>query len=262
MLGLNSKNMPAYLITLSILLLCLSCVTQIPRTGFDTAVMDKPTVIIVTPTPIPTPTPVPVMADPTPVPEPEITIVPTPTTVPVDLPTPTLVLEPELFLEIKDPENNIAVSSNTVLVSGATLPSAIVEINSVRVTVDIRGEFVKNIPLNPGPNVVELIVEGEDGDKIRDFIIIRYDPPLPFEFFLLVDTPSNDIRIAEQIVQVSGSTSPIATVRVNGEKVIVDPSGYFFTFVQLQAGNNNIKVSASDLNGKLLTDNRKVFFAP
>ena len=97
---------------------------------------------------------------------------------------------------------------------------------------------------------------------IRDFLRIRYDPPLPFEFFLLVDTPINDIRVAEQIMQVSGTTSPLAAVRVNGEKWTVDPSAYFFTFVQLQPGNNNIKVSASNQDGKLLTDIRKVFFVP
>lgn len=262
MVILNTKNILVYLVVLATLFLCLNCVTQVPRTGLDRTVLDKPTVIVVTPTSVPSPTPTPVLVEPTRVPEPESTIVPTPTSVPEVLPTPTPILAPELFLEVKEPENNIAVSSNTVLVSGSTLPSAILNINSVRVTVDIRGEFVKNIPLNPGQNVVELIVEGEQGGKIRDFLIVRYDPPLPFEFFLLVDTPSNDIRVAEQIMQVSGTTSPIATVRVNGEKVTVDPSGKFFTFVQLQPGNNNVKVSASNQAGKLLTDTRKVFFVP
>ncbi|GIS83112.1 MAG: hypothetical protein CM1200mP15_17440 [Dehalococcoidia bacterium] len=85
------------------------------------------------------------------------------------IPTVTPAPLPELFLEITDPKNNIAVSSNSILVSGATLPTAILEINSVRTTVDVRGEFVKNIPLNPGQNVVELKVEGENGNKIRDF---------------------------------------------------------------------------------------------
>lgn len=244
------------------LFLCLSCVRPVPRVEFDTVPSDKPTVIIVTPTIAPTPSPVLVPVQPTKTPAPEIVVIPTPSPVPVMIPTVTPAPLPELFLQITDPEPNIAVSSNTILVSGATLPTAILKINSVRVTVDVRGEFVKNIPLNSGQNVVELIVEGKNGDTIRDFLIIRYDPPIPFEFFLLVDTPSNDIRVAEQIMQVSGTTSPIATVRVNGEKVTVDPSGYFFTFVQLQPGNNNIKISASNQNGKLLTDIRKVFFAP
>jgi hypothetical protein len=63
-------------------------------------------------------------------------------------------------------------------------------------------------------------------------------------------------------MQVSGTTSPLATVRVKSEKVAVDPSGYFFTFVQLQPGSNSIKISASNQDGKLLTDIRKVFFVP
>ena len=260
MLRLNSRNIPIYFLVISMLFLCLSCVRPVPRVQSVPA--DKPTVIIVTPTIAPTPTPVPVPVQPTKTPEPEIMVIPTPSPIPVIIPTVTPTPVPELFLKITDPDPNIAVSSNTILVSGATLPSATVTINSIRTTVDIRGEFVKNIPLNLGQNVVEFIVEGQNGDKIRDFRIIRYDPPLPFEFFLLVETPNNDLRVAEQIMQVSGTTSPLAIVRVNGEKVIVDPSGYFLTYVQLQPGSNNVKVSASNQDGKLLTDTRKVFFVP
>ena len=260
MLRLNTRDIPIYFFVIVMLFLCLSCVRLVPRVDM-VGVPPEPTVIVVTPTIVPSPTLAPT-PEPTKTPKPEITVVPTPTPIPVLRPTVAPTPPPELYLEITDPGNNIAVSSNTILVSGSTLPTAILEINSVRVTVDVRCEFVKTILLNPGQNVVEFIVEGEDGNKIRDFLIIRYDPPLPFEFFLLVNAPSNDIRVAEQIIQVSGTTSPIATVRVNGEKVIVDPSGYFFTFVQLQPGNNNVKISAANQEGKLLTDVRKVFFVP
>ena len=246
-----------------IALVVVGCFSPIPRSDSSTTVPDnRPDLVIATPTISHTPTPTPIVVKPTATPELEITIIPTPTFEPVVVPTPTPELIPELFLEITDPENNIAVSSSTVLVSGVTLPSAVLKINSVRATVDIRGEFIKNIPLALGQNVVEFIVEGQDGDKIRDFLIVRYDPPLPFAFFLLVETPDNDLRVVDQIMQVSGTTSPSATVRVNGEKVTVDPSGYFLTYVQLQPGNNNVKVSASSQDGKLLTDTRKVFFAP
>lgn len=263
MLLLNRRSIPIYLYFFVILmLLCVSCVSPVPRTGFDEVLSSTPVPIVVIPTITPSPTPFIVPVPPTKIPEPEIAVVPTPSVIPAVVPTATPAPPPELFLKITAPKNNIAVSSNTILVSGSTLPEAILEINSVRVTVDVRGEFVKNIPLDTGQNVIELIVEGENGDKIRDFLVIRYEPPLPFAFFLLVNTPSNDIRVAEQIVQVSGTTSPIATVRVNGEKVMVDSSGYFFTFVQLQPGSNNIKVSASNQDGKLLTDIRKVFFVP
>tara|TARA_B100000029_G_C17597316_1_gene964640 strand:+ start:3489 stop:4274 length:786 start_codon:yes stop_codon:yes gene_type:complete len=258
---LNNRNIPACLLALAILFICLSCIKPVPRTDVD-VVPVKPTVIMLTPTIVPLPTPVTVLVQPTKTPEPKATLAPTPTPIPAVIPTPTTAPPPELFLEITDPKNNIVVSSGSILVSGSTLPTAVLEINSVRATVDVRGEFVKNIPLDPGQNVVELIVEGEDGNKIRDFLIIRYNPPLPFEFFLLVDTPSNGIRVAEQIMQVSGQTSPIATVLVNGEKVTVDQSGDFHTYLQLQPGNNNIKVSASNRDGKLLTDTRKVFFVP
>ena len=173
MLRLNSRNLPIYFLVISIIFLCLSCVRPVPRVEFDAVPPVKPTVIIVTPTIAPSPTPVPVPVQPTKTPEPEIMVIPTPSPIPVIIPTVTPTPLPELFLKITDPEPNIAVSSNTILVSGATLPTAILKINSVRVTVDLRGEFVKNISLNPGQNVVELIVEGKNGDKIRDILIIR-----------------------------------------------------------------------------------------
>ena len=261
-MGLRIKDILIFSLSIVILLVPVSCFSQVPRNDINITVADnKPTPIIATPTISPTPTQIPVVV-PTATPEPEIIIVPTPTQIPVVVPTATPEPVPELFLEIIDPKNNISMFNNSVLVSGATLPTATVTINSVRTTVDIRGEFVKNIPLNLGQNVVEFIVEGQNGDKIRDFRIIRYDPPLPFEFFLLVETPDDDLRVAEQIMQVSGTTSSTATVTVNGEKVIVDPSGYFLTYVQLQPGSNNVKVSASNQDGKLLTDTRKVFFVP
>ncbi len=266
MLRLDNKDILIYFRIVLIVLMVgvsISCVTQIPRSDLQVTIPDvESEPIVVTPTISPTPTIRPTVVEPIYTPEPEIVIIPTPSPTPIVAPTPTPEPAPELFLEIIDPENNTAVSNNSVLVAGITLPTAILKINSVRATVDVRGEFVKNIPLNIGQNVVEFIVEGHDGDKIRDFLIIRYDPPLPFEFFLLVETPDDDLRVAEQIMQVSGTTSPSASVRVNGEKVIVDPSGYFLTYVQLQPGNNNVKVSSSNQNGKLLTDTRKVFFVP
>jgi hypothetical protein len=195
---------------------------------------------------------------------PEPLVIPVATKIPAPKiePTVTPTVLPVLFLEIDNPESNISISTDSVIVSGRTLPTAILEINSTRETVGLHGDFIKNIGLSPGQNVIEVIVTGDEGIKLRDFIIIRYNPPLPFEFFLLVDTPSNDIQVVKQIIQVSGSTSPVATVRVNGEKVNVEEDGQFFTFVQLMPGNNNIKISSASSDGKILAVTRKVFFVP
>ncbi|MEC9308229.1 MAG: hypothetical protein VX966_01810 [Chloroflexota bacterium] len=246
-------------------ILSAGCFQQISKEEFKLTGLDPTTV----PTPTPTlPPPTPTLPRPTPTqeatPMPTVTvtptITPTPELVPTPIPTPTMT--PGLFMEIDNPDNNISVSTSSVTVSGRTLPTAVLEINSTRVTVGLHGEFLTNIFLRPGQNVIELIVTGQDGIMLRDFIIIRYNPPLPFEFFLLVDNPSNDINVVKQIIQVSGSTSPVATVRVNGEKVSVEEDGKFFTFVQLQPGSNNIKISSASSDGKILTDTRKVFYVP
>jgi hypothetical protein len=240
------------------------CFQQISKEEFKLTNLDPTTV----PTPTLMPLPTPTLPSPTPTPAatplPTVTVAPTimPTPNLVPTPTPTPTMAPGLFMEVDNPDNNISVSTSAVTVSGRTLPTAVLEINSTRVIVGLHGEFLTNIFLRPGQNVIELIATGQDGIMLRDFIIIRYNPPLPFEFFLLVDIPSNDINVVKQIIQVSGSTSPVATIRVNGEKVSVEEDGKFFTFVQLQPGNNNIKISSTSSDDKILTDTRKVFYVP
>ena len=111
----NSRNISTLFLVISTLLLCLGCVRPIPRVEFDAVAMGTPTVIVVTPTISPSPTPVPLPVQPTKTPEPAITVIPTPSPIPVAIPTVTPAPPPKLFLEITDPENNIAVSSNCLL---------------------------------------------------------------------------------------------------------------------------------------------------
>jgi len=248
-----------------VIILSVGCFQQISKEEFKLIGLD-PTTMPTLPTlvPLPTPTLPSPTATPTNTPLPTVTVAPTVIPKldvdPTQTPTPTM--SPGLFMEVDNPDNNISISTSSVTVSGRTLPTAVLEINSTRVTIGSHGEFLTNISLRPGQNVIELIVRGQDGMMLRDFLIIRYNPPLPFEFFLLVDSPSNDINVVKQIIQVSGSTSPVATVRVNGEKVSVEEDGKFFTFVQLQPGNNNIKISSASSDGKILADTRKVFYVP
>ncbi len=190
------------------------------------------------------------------------TMEPTPTPSPTVTPIPTPTPEPSLFLDILEPLSGISTESRSILLRGNTLPTARLVINDRPVTVGIRGDFNEEINLVPGQNVIEVVVTSVVGSRLRDFLIVKYNEPAPYDFFLLIETPIDNIQVIKQIIEVTGRTAPEAVVKVNGNDVLVDDAGNFSIYVQLRAGNNVVKISATNTDGKLLLSERKVFYVP
>ena len=167
-----------------------------------------------------------------------------------------------MFLELDEPAFGSTVRTDTVTVVGRTLPTARLQINSRRVTVDLNGRFESEVGLRPGQNVIVAVSTGDDGSQLRDFLTIIYNVPPPFEFFLLVDQPLDNIQVVNQIIDVSGTTAPRAKVTVNGVGVRVNDLGEFSTPIQLRPGNNNVRTVSTDTDGKTLTSVLRVLFVP
>lgn len=62
---------------------------------------------------------------------------------------------------------------------------------------------------------------------------------------LVVTEPATDIATASTSIIVAGQTDPGATVRINSDDIEVDRSGHFRIEVELAAGLNTLKISAS-----------------
>ncbi|MCH8849018.1 MAG: hypothetical protein IIC32_08610 [Chloroflexi bacterium] len=132
-----------------------------------------------TPTPQATPTatatPVPT-ATPTPAPTPAPTATPTPTPAPTATPTPTPAPD-EFVLHIVEPVEAETLTTNpTLLVSGRTRVDAVVTVNDTFVDPDIDGRFSAEIPLDEGPNIIEVVASIATGEQLSVVLAVIYEP--------------------------------------------------------------------------------------
>ena len=141
-------------------------------------VLPDPTV-----TPQPSVTPVPPIPTPRPIP----TIAPSPTTVPIPTSIPTIAPTTEsdvaiestpnsgtfnLSLDFEGIGNESVVRSDRVLLHGVTSPDAIVSVNGVILEVQPDGTFELTLPLDPGPNIVDIVASDLEGNSINSSLAI------------------------------------------------------------------------------------------
>ena len=89
----------------------------------------------------------------------------------------TVVLPPQPFvLEVTEPKDQSVVPQRRVRVSGRTGSEATATVNGRTVAVDQLGAFSTNVPLELGPNVIEIVANSKDGQKLTTFIAVIYRP--------------------------------------------------------------------------------------
>ncbi len=106
-------------------------------------------------------------------PTPTSVITPTPTA--KQTPTPTV-----LLLQITQPIDGAQVSTSAVLVTGKTIPGAVVSV-SIDDTVEIanidqNGNFSVTVNLEEGPNLIEIITSDLQGNEKSSTIAVIYVP--------------------------------------------------------------------------------------
>ncbi len=142
--------------------------TDTPRPTATATAAPTPTA---EPRPTATATAVPT-ATPTPVP----TATPTPTPAPTATPTPTPAPD-EFVLHIVEPVEAETLTANpTLLVSGRTRVDAVVTVNDTFVDPDIDGLFSAEIPLDEGPNIIEVVASIATGEELSTVLVVVYEP--------------------------------------------------------------------------------------
>ena len=183
-----------FLILVGLFLALTGCVESRPRYSI---VLPMPTIVVVpvkatpvstvlpepTATPQPLATPVPLTPTPIPIP----TIAPTPTPISVSTPVPTIAptVETEipigstpnsgtfnLSLDFDGIGNESVVRSDRVLLHGVTSADAIVSVNGVILEVQSDGTFEITLPLEPGPNIVDIVASDLEGNSINSSLAI------------------------------------------------------------------------------------------
>ena len=183
-----------FLILVGLFLALTGCVESRPRYAIA---LPTPTIVVVpvkatplstvlpdpTATPQPLATPVPL----TPTPIPILTIAPTPTPISVSTPVPTIVptVETEILigstpnsgtfnlsLDFDGIGNESVVRSDRVLLHGVTSADATVSVNGVILEVQADGTFELTLPLEPGPNIVDIVASDLEGNSINSSLAI------------------------------------------------------------------------------------------
>ena len=110
---------------------------------------------------------------------PTLTPTHTPTLTPTHTPTPTSA-SIALFLEIVEPENESTVSTESIIVSGSTIPGAVVSISvddDIEIAdVDEQGNFSATVTLAEGPNYIEVLASDQEGNEEYSTLVVIYSP--------------------------------------------------------------------------------------
>ena len=85
-----------------------------------------------------------------------------------------------LFLEIIEPENESTVSTASIIVSGSTIPGAVVSISvdtEIEIAdVDEQGNFSATVTLEEGPNYIEVLASDQEGNEEYSILVVIYSP--------------------------------------------------------------------------------------
>lgn len=142
-------------------------------------------------------------------------------------------LEPAEFLALFQTEQKIYIKTNKDQKTDFSQPVERVSRFQLTVTPKIlRGLIVLLLAISV---LVYL------GVKIKAIVT----PPI-----LLVETPVNNLVIDKNFIEVVGQTEPEVILKINGQSVIANQSGYFSEGIDLQTGVNIIEITAEKRHGQ------------
>jgi hypothetical protein len=106
-------------------------------------------------------------------PPPTIIVPEIPPTLPLpNTPTPTA----NFTITLEAPHDGDTTNASPVLVSGFTIPNAIVSVNDTVGLAAADGRFALTVPLEPGPNVLEIIASKPNGEQAFLIVTVLYQP--------------------------------------------------------------------------------------
>jgi len=82
----------------------------------------------------------------------------------------------KLFLNIENPGDQSVVEVPRVVVTGSTLPTALVSANGSLTNVDTAGRFSTEVNLENGPNYIEVVASTLDGTEVSQILSVIYIP--------------------------------------------------------------------------------------
>ena len=121
------------------------------------------------------------VAQPTSIPDVPIFVPPTPVVIMPDVP-PTLALPntptpaANFQIALDAPHDGDTINTSPLLVTGTTVPNAVVSVNDVVGVANGEGRFSLPVPLQAGPNVLEVIASQPNGQEAFVIVTVMYQP--------------------------------------------------------------------------------------
>lgn len=79
-------------------------------------------------------------------------------------------------LQINTPADGAIVNAPQVTVAGSASPGAVVTVNDDIIVVGPDGQFLDNVALSEGPNVIEVIASNTSGSEESVELTVTYEP--------------------------------------------------------------------------------------
>lgn len=84
-----------------------------------------------------------------------------------------------------------------------------------------------------------------------------FEPP-----FLRVDYPPDNLKTAEERLEISGQSEPETDITMNGQSVLADKQGIFKREIYLSEGLNTLTITAKKKYGRTASVSRQVLVSP
>jgi len=81
-----------------------------------------------------------------------------------------------LALQVFSPQDEAVVNTAEVQVTGVTSPGAVLSINDVILIAGADGSFTAAVPLEEGPNLIEIVASDAAGDETSLLLSVTYEP--------------------------------------------------------------------------------------
>jgi len=79
-------------------------------------------------------------------------------------------------ITVDSPHEGETVHATPLIVRGQTAPNAVVSANDAVAIADAQGRFALTVPLDPGPNVLEIIASKTSGEQVFAILTVLYQP--------------------------------------------------------------------------------------
>jgi len=84
--------------------------------------------------------------------------------------------EAGLWLQVLSPLDETVVNAPQVDVLGSAPAGTVISVNDVILIVGADGQFKTTVPLEEGPNLIEIIASDADGNEASALLTVTYEP--------------------------------------------------------------------------------------